>query len=158
MRRVLASLVSSFMCFQLQAIDIVYVHLGTKPLPCLMTVVQQARYMNPNDDIYLLMDQDAMQGLTFPEEGFLARYRIFLMDVANIPMTEEHIQYRSISKINKTRRTSKINKTRSISKINKILASGLWAAALERFFYLHDLMVFYDLHDVFHDIMEKCRK
>lgn len=77
-----------FLTFFLQAYGhtVVFVHLGPHVPPCLSTTMKQARYLNPDCEIYLLTDNTA-----FTQEN--------VVDTASIPSTPEHTAFREINKI-----------------------------------------------------------
>ena len=111
---------------------IAFVHLGKNVPDCLFTTIKQARYMNPDCDLFLLMDQAGCEMLKSSQRGFLGDQRVSLINVSEIPQTEEHIKFKAINKI------------------DFALTNGLWGFALERFFYLFDFIRDKNLENVFH--------
>lgn len=112
--------------------NIAFIHLGEKVPSCLFIAIKQARFMNPDCKIHLLMDQTALRIVSFPEPEFLRSYNVSLVNLGDIPLTQEHRVFKNINKI------------------DPLLLDGFWLYTLERFFYLFDFISAENLQNVFH--------
>ncbi len=108
--------------------NIVFVQLGNSIPDCLFTVVRQARYFNPNIPIYLLADKQVF--VNRPE--FFAQNHVDWIDTAELPLTEEHLNFLKENRINPE------------------ISNGFWLYASERFFTLFDFLCAKELNNVFH--------
>ena len=122
------------LCFSLNcyAEPVVFVHLGDNALPCIFTTMQQARYLNPDSGVYLLTDRSAYNLFSTRYLGWLTQERIELINMESVPITEQHLTFREINKIDLS------------------LFGGFWSYALERFFYLFDFVKHRNLENVVH--------
>lgn len=111
------------------AYQVIFVHLGKNIPECLLPVMKQARYFNPDCDIFLLVDELAEEVLQREQSRFFAEEKIVLVSV---PHSEEHRSF--------------LEKNR----IDPNLANGMWKYATERFFTLLDFMREKQLEDVIH--------
>ena len=68
---------------------LIFVHLGGPCPPCTFTSIKQARYLNPNTEIYLIASQ--------PEE--LLSQTIFVK-ADDIPETPEHKLFKELVQVN----------------------------------------------------------
>lgn len=110
--------------FQIAAENLVFIHLGKDFPPYLLTVIKQARYFNQESKIFLLVDHVVPSSLD--EE------QITLVDLQQIPMTNEHLRFLQSSPIDSS------------------ISNGLWSYATERFFALFDFMVHTGSEKIFH--------
>jgi hypothetical protein len=85
--------------------------------------MKQARFLNPDSDIYLLTDQNFECEL---------KGAITTVNIQSIPLTEEHRMFRRVNKIDPS------------------ISEGFWVYATERFFVLYDFMKQRSLEDVIH--------
>lgn len=129
-----ALLMLFLLCFltPLAAIDtnaeyhIVFIHLGPKLPPYIQTALDQANLFNPEGDIILVADQEAINKIpAFPD---------YLTVIATESISQS-IEHKTFSKK---------------SRLDKHSKQGFWFYSTERLFYLDDLMSQYDLHNVFH--------
>jgi hypothetical protein len=112
---------------------LIFVHLGDNVLPCIFTTMKQARYLNQESDIYLLTDPSAYRSFKKKKhQKFLSNERIHLINMDQIPVSQEHQTFRKINKIDTS------------------LFNGFWSFALERFFYLFDFIKDRNLEQVVH--------
>jgi len=119
------------LCFMLlptlvQAQVLVFVHLGDTLPAYLEDAVWQARLFNPNTDIYVIADNNALQ-----KPHNLHEYAHVILTQMLKP-SEQHVLFLRNLKLDKRDRRV------------------LGACAIERFLYLHDFMLQYDVQDVFH--------
>ncbi len=117
-----------YIAASLNALSIVYVHLGPKIPGYLPAAITQARYFNPDSPIYLIANQAALGRI--PDE--LKESRAILVPAESLPRTVAHETFRRLSRLDRTSR------------------DGFWMFATERFFYLCALMQEKELTDVFH--------
>ncbi len=94
--------------------------------------MQQARYLNQDSDIYLLSDETAYQIFQSNHQEFLDQENIHLIGTHHIPMSDEHIKFYEVNKIEPS------------------LMDGYWMYASERFFVLYDFMKLKNLINVIH--------
>lgn len=104
--------------------SIVFIHIGEKLPPHLETAVCQARLFNKECSIILIANQKALTDLS-PQ---LQQQDLLIVSCESLPQTPEHIKYRK----------------------NTVREKGLWRYSSERFLYLHDLAVKYQLSNIFH--------
>lgn len=117
---------------QVCAHNIAFVYLGKNVPKCLFTVIDQARYMNDDCDMYLLVDREALESMTVINRETLSKNRIELIDLRDIPVTQVHAAWREYNKIDKG------------------ILEGFWSYAVERYFYLFDFMQNRRLEHVIH--------
>lgn len=124
-----------FLCisFSLHA-HIILVHIGPTIPPYIFTGLEQARLFNPETDICLIANQTAIaeSGYDFSKGNFTA------VPCESLTPTSQHITFNQ-----KTPHPPHVS-------------NGFWRKAIERFFFLHEYMMAYDLKDVVHlesDIM-----
>jgi hypothetical protein len=121
-----------FPAFQTEASSVIFVHLGKSIPSCLFTTLKQARYLNPNCDIYLLSDHEGYQGLQGCYQDLLDEEGIDLIDMNLIPKTSQHEEFYIVNKLVYS------------------FVEGFWAFATERFFILYDFIKDQGLTDVLH--------
>lgn len=109
---------------------LVFVHLGENIPPCLLTTVQQARYFNPEEEIYLLLDPTAF-ALLQSSPSFLEQ-KIHLIEMEKIPRSSQHQLFDKVCPL------------------DRAMAHGLWFYALKRFFVLFDFVHEHNLENVIH--------
>ena len=107
--------------------SIVFVHIGKSMPPYLETAVKQARLFN-SCPIKVVANEEAIQ----QSQVLLEPYHVTFVACEEMPKTAEHISFLQHSKLDRTFR------------------NGFWSHATERFFYLQDLMEYYQLTDVVH--------
>ncbi len=119
-------LLASFVCASEPAI--VFVHLGRKIPEYLPTAIEQARLFNPKSRIFLIANQAALQLPSRGKkwEGVECIYK------ESLPRESVHEEFSSKARMNRTFR------------------GEFWTYAMERFFYLYELMKSQGLTDVFH--------
>lgn len=108
--------------------SIVFIHIG-KSIPAHVPVaLSQARAFNPDCPIILIANEEALNKLVInsPKED------ITKITCESLAKTEEHIRFKQNSGLNSQWR------------------EGFWLYTSERFLFLQDLMVQYDLENVFH--------
>jgi len=108
--------------------SIVFVHIGNKVPKHAETAFSQARLFNPDCNIFLIADQEAIDQLSL--EAGLANIVIVPTDSLN--KTKEHLKFIKNCTLDGNWR------------------NGFWRFTSERFLYLQDLMVQYNLQNVFH--------
>ncbi len=121
-----------FLPLALFAESIVFVHLGKNIPSCLFTTVKQAKYLNPDVEIYVLTDKEGYAAFNILHKEKLEERQFSLVNLATIPPTQEHKNFRQINQIDPR------------------LLRGFWIYALERFFYLFDFIKFKRLENVIH--------
>lgn len=104
---------------------LIFVHLGGLCPPCTFTSIRQARYLNPNTEIYLIASQS-------PAEEFLSQEQVTFVDPAYIPETPEHKLFKEIIEIDQK------------------WPDAFLFYTLERFFYLFDFLQERGLKNVIH--------
>jgi hypothetical protein len=114
------------------AYNIIFVHLGNTPPPCIFTTMKQARCFNENSDIYLLTDKNGYDFFTEFSEAFLHEEQITLINSDLIPTTPEHKTFHSVNKIEPS------------------IYDGFWFYTSERFFVLFDFIQDRNLTDIVH--------
>jgi len=122
MRNYLAVL-TLFFCFSLcgsDSLSIVFVHVGPQLPPYASTSLDQARTFNPDCPIYLLASKQALNN--FSQKG------IKTVAYNTIPFSKEHNLF-----CKQARQTD-----------------PFWRYTSERFLYLYDFMLHYNLENVFH--------
>lgn len=128
--RWVALLISVFALIGLEAGHrLAFVHLGKEIPPCIFAAIRQARYFNPDCEIYLLTDQSAYS--LFDRE-FLAQEQISIVNGDSLQITSEHENFRQAIPVDFNLPNSAIFYT------------------LERFFYLFDLMEEQKMENLFH--------
>lgn len=106
--------------------SIVFIHIG-KTIPAHVPVaLSQARTFNPDCPIIFVANEEALQTFKVPNSN------ITLITCESLQINEEHRLFKQRSGHNTEWR------------------EGFWLYTSERFLYLHDLMVQYDLENVFH--------
>lgn len=108
--------------------SIVFVHIGSNIPKYTTTALSQARKFNQDCQIILLAEEEAIN--TF-----------------NAPKSSENITYITCESLKKTKEHKYFTKK---STLNKDWRDGFWRYTSERFLYLQDLIVMYDLKNVFH--------
>ena len=104
--------------------QLAFVHLGLEVPPSLFTAIRQARYFNPDCEIYLVTDQSAY--FLF-DRNFLAEEKISLINGDSLQITTQHLNFRKAAFHN-----------------HSIFYT------LERFFYLFDLIEERKIENLFH--------
>lgn len=107
---------------------LVFVHLGPKLPSYLPTALKQARLFNPDTNLYLIANEEALEKL--PRE--LRAARPILVSCESLPKGKLHKKFDQESKLDKKFR------------------KGFWTFTTERFFYVAALIKEYELTDVFH--------
>lgn len=103
---------------------IVFVHIGESLPSYIDLALKQARLFNPDCPIFLVANQRALDGISTE----LLNEKLEIVSCESLNKTLEHEEF-----------------------CNKFPGhSGFWFWAVERFFYIYDLMEQYELHDVFH--------
>jgi hypothetical protein len=102
--------------------QIVFIHLGKDLPPYLSTALSQARLFNPNADLILIANQEAIE----PFEG------VRLISAESLHKTPDHELFLLISVLDRQYR------------------DGFWFYTTERLFYLNDLICQYQLKNTFH--------
>ena len=108
---------------------LVFVQLGKEAPPCIFAAMRQARYFNPDCEIYLLTDQSSYR--LFDRE-FLTGERISIVNGDALPITLEHREFRKAIDVDFTLPKSSIFYT------------------LDRFFYLFDFVEEGGVENLFH--------
>ncbi len=119
-----------FISCSLQALSIVFVHVGNSPLPeHLVFSISQARAFNATCPIYLIAPDAALKakGAMKPYEGL----NISSVPCESLPQSAAHQKFRSCK-----------------THVNTV--DGFWIWTSERFFYLDELIRAKQLTDVFH--------
>lgn len=107
--------------------SVVFIHIGEEMPIYLETAVKQARLFN-SCNIIVVASAKAFRSSSHN----LDAYHIVRIPCESLSKTKEHIEFLQTSMLNKTFR------------------NGFWSKATERFFYLQDLMVQFQLKEVFH--------
>jgi len=108
--------------------SIVFVHIG-KNLPAyLKTAVTQARLFNPKTPIYIVANEEACKN-TFSQ---FEKDRPFFISCESLRKSSYHLEFNRLSQL------------------DKVYREGFWQYAMERFFYLDELMTQYQLQNVIH--------
>jgi hypothetical protein len=108
---------------------IVFVHLGREIPACIFTALEQARYMNPVTDIYLLVDE---KGIQKENISFFHIQNINVIDLSDIEKSKEH------------RLFCQLNVWQGVDR------AFYWTYASERFFVLYDFMRSMGKKDILH--------
>jgi hypothetical protein len=109
------------------ASSIVFVHIGKTMPAYLVTAVKQAHLFNPNSDLIVIANKEAIQ-----KEG--SKYPSYLNFVACESLKQSWHHYQFLNQ----------------SKLDRSFRNGFWLRASERFFVLDELVNTYQLKDVFH--------
>jgi hypothetical protein len=107
---------------------LVFVHIGGNLPAYVETAIHQARLFNKECPIYLVGNAGALS--SFSEK-----------------MADPYLRLVSCESLNRTAEHRRFIKR---SRLDKHWAGGFWNHATERFFYLYDLMLEYQLENVFH--------
>jgi len=118
----------AFPFFLFCAPPIVFVHIGKKLPAYSEDAIIQAKYFNPDSNIYFLLNQEAYQNAPFPIENAGA-IPVFL---ESLPITPHHKKFWTNTVLDFQFR------------------HGFWTYTSERFFYLDSFMEEYQLSSVFH--------
>src|SRR5580658_6893361 len=117
----------SFLVSSLGAHSIVFVHIGDELPNHVPIAMEQALVFNPNCPIYLIANEDA-----FKRAPFQFGENIHCVLLESLTKSKAHLQF--------------INQSR----LDRHSMKGFWAYAVERFFYLEELIRERRLTDVFH--------
>lgn len=110
----------------LQALSIVFIHVGRSPLPSHLAVsIAQARLFNPNCSIYLIAHASVLRDRPYEEQDVI---RVSCESLTPTPAHQNFLNCRS----------------------HLDSANGFWIWTSERFFYLDELIRTHGLFDVFH--------
>lgn len=104
--------------------SIVFVHIGEIPVYVKQSL-EQARYMNPDLNIYLLANGEV-------KSDFYRENNIEIIDVHELELSERHIAFREQHRF------------------RPFIKNGFWVHVTERFFYIEDFMVQKQLENVIH--------
>lgn len=108
------------------------VHIG-KEFPAYgYFAIEQIRFFNADVPIHILLEKEAIEKMKASKSAFIHAQNLHLVDVASLPLSEEHIEFRKVSRFNKTWR------------------DGYWSHGTERFFYLYDFIKNAELEHVVH--------
>lgn len=108
--------------FKLYPSAIVFVHLGEDVPSCIFTVIEQAKYLNPEKEIYLLTDEVGYRNCIKKNDQFFLREQLHLINMSGFPVSCLH------------KRFHEVNKMVGIDNAN------YWTYASERFFVLYDFL------------------
>lgn len=108
--------------------NIVYVYLSAQLPPYIHVALEQARLFNPNTDIYLIANQ---QAINLCQET-TAKSNIITIAAESLRPSKYHQLFERNSTLNTSMR------------------DGFWKKATERFFYIHELMASRNLKSVVH--------
>ncbi len=117
---------------QVLASSLIFVHLGNSIPSCLFTTMKQARYLNPDLDMYLLADEMACKTFESECQDLLQEDRIDLINMQKIPKSREYREFYEFNKLSAS------------------FAESYWMYASERFFALYDFIRERQLKDVLH--------
>ncbi len=118
--------------FYALASSLIFVHLG-KPIPsCILTTIKQARYLNPDSELYLLLDDETYSIFKNTKLDFINKERISLINIYLIPKSSEHLEFCEVNKLPAS------------------LEKGFWIYARQRFFTLYDFIKAQGLTDILH--------
>lgn len=104
---------------------IVFVHLGPSWIPYLLEAIAQARLFNPESEIFLIAD---------------AQHKFFMKD-------HQDVEFVSRETVPKSRVRKQFE---AKSQIDSKFRNGFWRFAIERFFVIHDFMIYRDLGEIVH--------
>jgi len=116
----------------LNALSIVFVHIGNELPTYLRSSLQQARLFNEECSIYLLANQEALTQLSTDWDTTLHNCKISCIACEALEMSRPHKTFRKRSRHDRSFR------------------DGFWIHASERFFYVAAFMKQYGEKDVFH--------
>ena len=108
--------------------SLVFVHLGKELPPYIWDAIDQARLFNENTPIFLIANRPALAKI---EPQSLDK-QLILIAAESLATTTAHQQFKKISRHDQRYR------------------QGFWRYTTERFFYIHELMLQENLHNVFH--------
>jgi len=104
--------------------NIILVHIGDLFYDYINDCIEQILIFNENCELYLIISSI--------HNDKIINKNIKLINIENIKKTEKHLFFQNNSQLNTTFR------------------GGFWKFATERFFYIEDLMIQYELKNVFH--------
>ncbi len=105
----------------LQEHSLIFVHLGQNIPSYTFTSLKQARFMNETCDIYLLTSRTSIQNLDSKIKEELLLYSISLIDIDALPVSQEHLLFRSQNSLSDA-------------------LQGFWKYTTERFFVIFDFL------------------
>jgi hypothetical protein len=108
--------------------NIVYVYLSPQLPPYIYVALEQARLFNPNTNIYLISNQQAIDRDT---TSFI-KHNIIAIPAESLSPSTSHLQFNNTSTLDTESR------------------GGLWRKSTERFFYIQELIALYNLKSVVH--------
>lgn len=104
--------------------NLVFIHIGKSIPSYVETAINQARNFNPDCQIILIANNEALKKLN----SNLRSKNVVYTPCESLPMTPQHLAFRKTTN----------------------WANGFWRFTCERFLYLHDLMEYLNLECVFH--------
>lgn len=111
--------------------SLAFIHIGQKIPSYIFTCLQQARFTNPDCEIYFLIEEKAFKHLVESQDSFIKSQNITLVNLREIDKSAEHELFSRFSRFNLTFR------------------NGFWNHASERFFFLYDFILSHNLRNVF---------